>query len=551
MKDFLTLISVIIGLLALISCGNSPADGGDLPALYARLDSAMAEGDTYQRAREQHIDALKSAYRAATDESQRSALIDSLIDQYDAYNADSTLTYISLNLERPSVKSTPGEYTRMLIKRADVYAHAGLFPDALAIMASIPRDSITPALIEQYYSTYVALYQYLSEYNTNHETAREYQRQRTLYADSLSRVIAPGSFNHLTHVMAEMARNGQYDHAIKALTERLGDYELGTREYSILASTLAHIYNAAGHPEEYRRYLALSAISDTKGAVKENMSLRALATVMYEDGDVERANRYLKKSIADANFFSAIMRNAQSSKMLPVIDEAYMTVQSRLTSRLLTMVGVCCILLVILASTVVFILRQIKKIRRAKDEVTAANDELSHMSRQLKAANNELQDRNNELRDLNRIKEQYAVLFLESYSSAISALKQYQQKLRNLAQGGKEAALLRQLQSTEVSDEMLMTFYANFDEAILSIYPTFVGRFNALLQPGEQITLKPGELLSTELRLFALIRIGIDDNTKIAQFLRCSLSTVYTYRSKMKKRAVNPDTFDSDVRALS
>lgn len=552
---------VIVGwaLVVLASCGQAPADvSSGLDSLYSQLDTEIARSKDYETLKEQRIIKLKRDYDLSHDRIHRTEIINQLIEEFDAYNADSALYYVSYNLRRPAVLETPGEYTRLLIKRADIFAHAGLFADALATMKEIPADSITDDLKEEYYSTYCATYQYLSEYTDEHETAPEYVQQRTKYADSLSRIIRPESFNHMVYVMTELARAGKADSAITVLSGHLHEYPLGTREYSILASTLAYIYKTAGYPEEYKRHLVLSAISDVKGAVKENMSFREVATFMFEDGDVERANRYLKKSIADANFYSALMRNAQSSKMLPIIDDAYIAVQNSLNSKLRTMVVISSVLSFILIITILLILKQFKSIRAAKDRVSAANDELNKLSQklqqandELKAANIELAQRNDELHDFNKTKEQYAGLFMEYCSTAISTLQHYQQSLRNLTiQGANKAKLLNKLESSEIADQLLKNFYVKFDEAILNIYPAFIDKFNALLLPDERITIKTGELLNTELRLFALIRLGIDDNVKIAEFLRCSISTVYTYRSKMRKRAINPAEFEAAVKGI-
>lgn len=555
MKSYLLLIILIL----ITSCNHMKADkDSELESLYTHLDEEIARSGDYEKLKEERIVKYKRDYDLTTDKNKRTEIINNLIAEFDAYNADSTLYYINYNLRLPAVEADAGERMRLLIKRADVFAHAGLFSDALGIMKSIPRDSVPNTLLEDYYSTYCAIYQYLSEYTSEHETAPAYEQQRTLYADSLNQVVRPDSFNHMVYVMTEMARRGDSDKAIDMLSKHLEEYPSGTREYSILASTLAYIYKEAGYPKEYKRYLVLSAISDVKGAVKENMSFRAVATDMFEDGDIERANRYLKKSIADANFYSALMRNVQSSKMLPVIDEAYNSVQQRLTSRLRSMVWVSSILSVILIITIVLILKQFRSLRVAKDKISNANKELSLLSDKLKAANgeleksnDELQVRNEKLHEYNLTKEQYAGLFMEYCSAAISALQHYQQSLRKIAvQGSNRATLLKKIESSETVDQLLKDFYAKFDEAILNIYPSFVDKFSALLKPEEKPVLKNGELLNTELRVFALIRIGIEDSAQIANFLRCSLSTVYTYRSKMKKRALNPDRFEQDVKNI-
>lgn len=544
----------------------------ELKSLYAELDLEISESGIYESSKEKRIADLRRRLGQTTDPKVKSDVIDCLIKEYEAYDADSALFYIGYGLQNAEKVGDNRRVVLLSILRADILAHAGLFSDALSVMERVPRYALDKEGREKYYSTYCAIYQYLSEYTNEHEPAAENERMRRLYVDSLSLVVSPESFDYLVNVISERARSGNLDEAIILFEGRLKDWCPGDREYSILASILAYLHKNKGNTNEYKRYLALSAISDVKGAVKENMSFRELASSMFEDGDIERANRYLKKSIADANFYSAMMRNAQSGKMLPLIDEAYTAARDQLTSRLRMMVWISGVLSVVLLLTVFMILKQMRSLHKAKDKVSRANEELSLMSERLKKANTALQAsnadlkslseelkqangqlaaRNLELREYNRIKEQYAALFMEYCSSAISSLQHYQQTLRKLTlQGGNKAALLKKLESTETADKMLKNFYGRFDEAILNIYPDFVEKFNVLLNPESKVSLKSGELLNTELRLFALIRIGIDDSTKIADFLRCSLSTVYTYRSKMRKRAIDPENFEENVRTI-
>lgn len=548
MKTCLFILTAIL----LFSCQRHVSEhDSELQEIYARLDKDIDNSADFEKEKNDRIAKYKREYAKAPTERKRIEIANKLIDEFNAYNADSTLHYISLNLQCSATRTIPGEYTRLLIKRADVYAHAGLFADALATMKAIPHDSLSPALLEDYYSTYSALYQYLCEYTFEHETSMHYDAKRAAYSDSLRNVIAPGTFNHMVYVMAEIARRGNTDKAIKELSAHITDYEVGTREYSILASTLAFIYKMAGRDDEYKRYLAMSAISDVRGAVKENMSFREVATVMFEDNDLERANRYLKKSIADANFYSAQMRNAQSTKMLPVIDDAYSSARNEMTTRLRALVWLTGVLSVVLLITIFLILKQFRRLRKVKEGLSAANKSLSELSEQLKTNNEELETRNRELSESNRTKEQYASLFMGYCSTAISVLQHYQMSLHKMAmQGRNMSALIKKLESQETIDHLLKEFYMKFDEAILNIYPDFIEKFNKLLKPDEQLVMKNGELLNTEARIFALIRIGIEDNSEISGFLRCSLSTVYTYRSKLKKRALNPDTFEQDIRKI-
>ena len=550
---FMRLFFVILAALWLLSSCDDRHSGSDreLLDLYASLDEEIGRSDHYDGIKSERINRLRTELAAVSDERRRTEIIDRLIEEFEAYNSDSTLHYVNMNLGRADAVALPGGHTRLQIKRADILAHAGLFFDALDIERRIPRDSLGGELLEYYYYVCCATYQYLIEYAEEHEAAAGYEASRKMYADSLVAHSSPESFMYIVYAMPQLAREGHHEAAINTLRAHLEKYRPGTREYSILASILAYTYNTAGRENEYKKYLTLSAISDVQGAVKENMSFRGLATEMFEDGDIARANRYLKKSIADANFYSAMMRNVQSSKMLPVIDDAYAGQQTRLQSRLRAMMWGGILLSCVLAIAVFLIIRQYKGLRVAAAKISCANDELSSLSDRLRQANVELEGRNGELEVFNKTKEQYAGLFMEYCSSAISTLQHYQQSLRVLtARGGNRETLLKKLESTEIADQMLKNFYVRFDEAILNIYPSFVEKFNTLLRPGEQVVLKSGELLNTELRLFALIRIGIDDSAKIAEFLRCSISTVYTYRSKMRKRAVNPDEFENEVRNM-
>ena len=313
---------------------------------------------------------------------------------------------------------------------------------------------------------------------------------------------------------------------------------------------MAFMYHTMGRDDEYKRYLSQTVISDIKGAVKENVAIRELATQVFEDGEIDRANHYLKVSFDDANFYAARMRNAQSSRMLPVIDKAYDTRQKELQSRQRVLIYITSGLLILVAGAVFFILKQVKRIKEANRRVNRSNEELQAMSAQLKAMNATLEDTNKELKASNKTKEEYAGLFMEFSSFNISALQKYHLALRKLAVQGNVKGILKKLDEGDVSADYLRIFYTKFDEAILNIYPSYIEKVNQLLTPDNQIVLKSGEKLNTELRIIALIRLGITDSEKISQFLRCSISTIYTYRSKLKRRAMHPDEFENEILAI-
>ena len=421
-------------------------------------------------------------------------------------------------------------------------------------MESIDASSLPDADREQYFANYCSLYQYMVEYNTDFDAGleHEYEQCRRQYVDSIRNVSDTLSFIYTIYVIPQIEGDGDAAKAISRLRDALGAYPEGSREYSILASILAYVYKVNGDRDDYKEYLTRSAISDLKGAVKENMSFREMATNMYDDGDIDGANIYLKKSIADANFFSARMRNAQSLRILPTVDGAYATRQRQLYQRLEWMVAIISLLSLGLVGTLFYIRRQYTRLKSANAEVARYNEELSRVSEQLRIANTDLEDKNRVLNESNVIKEQYTALFMEYCATAINALQRYHQSLRLMAnQGISKSILLKKLESSEFIDSTIKEFYSRFDEAILKIYPDFPEKVNALLKADEQVKLKPGEILNTELRIQALIRIGISENAKIAEFLRCSITTIYTYRSKLRRRALDPDTFETDILRIS
>lgn len=536
-------------ILLFLSCNFQNPHHSDmkLKEIYEEIDKEILNEPIYEKEKENRIESLKLRIQRESSPEVKKELTDWLIAEYEAYISDSALYYINKNLENPLVREDKRLETNQLIKKADVAAHAGLFGESAEILSSISRENLDSTNIEQYYSAFCDLYQYQSEYATYSEYGREHERLREIYIDSIRMVASPSSMSYVVYNAGEAVRNRNFNEAEESLFENIAKYKNGDRNFSILASILADLYKQKGDKENYKKYIALSALSDLRGAIKENMAIRALATECYEEGDLERADRYLRQSFADANFYSARMRNAQSSRMLPIIGEAYSTHQKSLNHQLRLFVIFISILAFGFIIISVIALIQVRKIRKINKKTKGMLEEMSLLSRQLSDVNKELSSANQKLQNSNKVQAEYGVLFMEYCSMAISALQHYQQSLKVVAAQGSLPALIKKIDSGTMENKTLSEFYTKFDEAILNLYPSFVEKINALLKPEDRIILKPKENLTTELRVFALIRMGINDPEKIAKFLRCSLTTVYTYRSKMKKKALEPDTFEKDV----
>ena len=297
------------------------------------------------------------------------------------------------------------------------------------------------------------------------------------------------------------------------------------------------IYKYLGDKIREKQNLCLSAISDIRSAIKDHASLWMLAQLLYENGDMERAYQYMRFSWNATKFYNARLRSWQSADVLSLIDKTYQAMIEKQNDRLQQYLVLITALLVLLIGALGYIYRQMKKLAVARNHLQTANHQLNQLNEELQQMNACLTSTNAELSESNQIKEEYIARFIKLCSTYINRLDAYRRMVNKKVSAGQIAELLKITRSQDALDEELEELYANFDTAFLHLFPDFVKKFNALLQDNEQIILKKDELLNTELRIFALIRLGIEDSSQIAEFLRYSVNTIYNYRAKVKNKA--------------
>ncbi len=285
-----------------------------------------------------------------------------------------------------------------------------------------------------------------------------------------------------------------------------------------------------------------------QSAVREYISLRNLAVLLYREGEVEDAYNLLRISMEDAAKCNARMRVVELNNIFPLVNDMYLDVIQRQKRNLRWSLIIISILSAILLGAVFYVLKQMKRTAAAKKDVEHANEMLQQLNNELKASNAALQAANQSIAENSRIKEEYIARYMDQCSLYIEKLDSYRKQLGKLIIAGKTRQLNDTLKSTAFLDEELKAFYDNFDNTFLNLFPTFVADFNALLRPEEEIVPKKPGHLTTELRIFALIRLGIGDSVKIAQFLRYSVTTIYNYRTKARNKAVgNRDKLEEEV----
>lgn len=539
------------GLLLLFSfsmlCASLAAQN-NLDSLLAVLDKVVQQSDRYEDAKKQHIAFIKE--RLSNRELSQEEIYHinlQLFNEYEAYICDSARHYINRNLAIARKLGRQDLLNESLLKKAHILATSGLYAEGVRLLESVDKSSLSNKLLADYYMAFENIYLYHAEYAQDDEYRPEYLNKMNAYRDSILQFATEGTYQYMITKGPVLFDRNQKKEAEEFLKNFLLQVNTDTREYAIITSILAFICQYSSQPELRKVYLVKSAIADVKAVVKENNSLRELAEILYEEADIERANNYMKKSMADASFYNARLRNVQASKMLPVIDRSYQLEKEMQRRKLQTFLWVISFLSLFLILTIAFIVRQMKKLAKARREVLCANNELQKLNTELLEANHQQKQMNDSLRESNCIKEEYIGRFLGLCSTYIDKLETYQRMLNKKAASGKLEELYKTLKSSQFIDDELKEFYQNFDSSFLNIFPDFVECFNLLLPESERIVPKQGERLTTELRIFALIRLGISDSAKIASFLRYSITTIYTYRSKLKNRSLYRDDFEGQV----
>ena len=537
----------IVNVLFLFLCvsvwGNSQVD-----SLLNVLDRTIVTSDAFENAKNERIDLIREGLsRNGITEEDRYRIYDILFQEYEAYISDSARHYAKLSFDIGRVAGNQTWLNESKIKQANLYATAGLYPEAVELLQSVDKQHLSSQGLIEYYLAFEHTYLYQTEYVTGDEIMGKYINLMYIYRDSALLVLPENSYQYIITKSPKFIDEQRIQEAQDLLMSYLPQLKFGTRNYSVVTSILAFVHECAGNHDQRKNYLIRSAISDIQAVVKENNSLRALSEILYGEGQVARADQYVKISLEDANFYNARLRNIQASKMLPIIDSAYQREKEVQSRKLQSMLLIISVLSLFLMVAVIYVILQMRKLTKARKQVVQANEELQKLNSELREANVQQQLTNNSLTEANYIKEEYVGRFMGLCSTYIDKLESYRRMLNKKASSGKVDELYKTLKSTRLIEDELKEFYRNFDASFLNIYPGFVANFNKLLPPEEQIIPKQDECLTTELRIFALIRLGITDSSKIAEFLRYSITTIYTYRSKLKNKSLYKDNFEEKV----
>ena len=537
------LVNIFI-LLFVCHCLN--AKNTTFPTL-EDLDKVVANQQIYTNARLRMLDSLKSDLRKADDLHKKYAIEKELFAGYQSFVVDSALLYAQKKLSLAQRLNDAEELSYSYLDVASMLIKGGNYKEANEVLQRLNVRNASSNLRNYYYTVNQDLYTTLQTVSLTANERKLYNEKSSLYKDSILSLKLDPSVWVVTNRMMDKHR---YKDALQILLKEYPTLNVDDRRMAYVAYSISDIYRLMGNREKEKQYLIVSAIADIKSAVKEYISLRRLATLLYEDGDIERSYLYMKRALEDAIYCNARLRVIEVSDIMPIINKAYEDkTQREKHVTLLALVSIS-VLSLMLIGLVFLLRRQMKKLSVTQRALRDKNAELYKLNDVLSKTNDALSESNDSLSEASRIKDMYIAQFMTECSTYIDKMELYRKQLRKVATTGSKTELLDLLKSPTFIEKEVDAFFATFDATFLSLFPNFVHDFNQLLLPESQVVNKKDKRLNTELRICAFIRLGISDNERLAAFLRCSKATIYSYRSRTRLKSLQPDLFEEQLMNL-
>ncbi|WP_303208105.1 DUF6377 domain-containing protein [Bacteroides oleiciplenus] len=541
-------IIIFLYICGVCMCQLHAATNNVVDSLLSQLDQVIQNRPVYIEQKEKKLNDLRKALRQRISDENRFALLGEYLDEYRSYNTDSSL-YISRERYQVALRMKNKEHQdNALMNTAEIMGTAGMYKEAIDLMHNVQINQLPDELHPYYYHIYRTVYGLMADYAVTEREKKLYAEITDKYRDSL---LLVNKDNLLVYTLIQSDQynvRGEFDNAIQLLTDYLAGQIDNVHDVAICAYTLSESYRLKEDTEKEKEYLILSSIADMKSAVREYISLRKLAVLLYQEGDIDRAYSYLKLCMDDAVFCNARLRILEILQIFPFINDAYQQKTDKQQEQMEWALVSISLLSIFLLIAIFYVYKQMKRVAAARHEVVDANKRLKELNEELHRYNLQLKEANHIIAENSYLKEEYIGRYMDQCSVYLEKMDNYRRSLGKIAASGKVDELYKHIKSSKFIDEELKDFYANFDNTFLQLFPTFVEDFNALLADGEQIYPKANERMSTELRIFALIRLGITDSVKIAQFLRYSVTTIYNYRTKVRNKAVGErDLLEQEV----
>ena len=564
------LSALIIGCF----CLTVPAQGHtNLDSLYRVLDAAIDSADIFLQRKTARTDSLRLAYQKARTDADKFNVAEKVYQEYVPFDNDSAIAYQYACIDLAEKMGREDLKAKATVDLAFQLANSGFYNEARIHFSEVPEKYLTGELADVYLTGLNQLYGEMGYYSHDPRLSQTFHRQAYEIRDSLFEKLDTTSAAWITLRTMVLNNKNQSEEALDYCDRWLKICEPGSRQYAIMSFYRSEIYKSLGNTEMQRYWLVQSALIDIRNAIMDQGALWSLANALIRDeGDVDRANRYVNFSWQCISRFSPHMRSWLVAPVVARINDEYKEQLQTANNRLRWTIGIISVLLMGILLSLLYVMKKRRQLAIARNELKVANEELASLNGQLSDKNQELQEANtllhdanlllsqtNEqlseaiirLNDSNRVKDEYLGKFMSICSEYIDKLDNYRIKVNRKLKANQYSDLMRMTSSEQLKEDELKELFDNFDTVFLHLFPTFINDFNALLRPEERITPTGKSLLNTDLRIFALIRLGIDESSRIAEFLHYSPNSIYAYRARIKNKAAGDrEAFEQQVKQI-
>ncbi|MFD2720984.1 DUF6377 domain-containing protein [Hymenobacter monticola] len=540
MKRFLLFCGLLLN--GLLAGANDRA--GTTDSLLTELNQVLAHKKEYDGQRLNRIAALTADF--ASSEASDNARFDlgvRIYEEYKAFKYDSAFAYCQRITQLAAQLRNPEKIELAKLKLAFVLLSSGLFKETFDTL-----DRINPTLLsgsdkQSFYFLKARAYSDLGNFNQDQVYRPGYYARALAYADTALQFSRPGSYDYLSvqEFRAQKMNNLRAGEMIYAQILRLPHLTL--HQLAVSASTTAYLYELAGQPGKAFELLLRAAIADVKTATKETTAIFKLSDYCYRQGDLQNAYTFIREARENAAFYKARQRQIEISHVSSIIEGQKINIIESQRKSLKTYAIIMTALAGVVIAFAVVSGLALRKLRRADQLLSAANGALQ-------ARNDELHQLNHGLNEANKIKEEYIGYYFHNNSQYIDKLENLKKRVEALLSSKQYVGLQKLVDGVNIKTER-NELLRGFDTVFLRLFPNFIAQFNALFREEDRVVLADDQLLTAELRIFALIRLGIADSEQISRMLGYSINTIYTYKTRVKNRSVVPnEEFEARIQAI-
>ncbi len=548
-------------LLTILGCfflSLSVSGQSEIESLLRKIDHEIDRSDFYISRHESQITDARHHYASASQTSVKYGYALQLYELYKPFVSDSAIYFLREAIKLADVMGDRSEAVRCRALMALRCSNVGMYDEALITLDSIQTDGISQEALGEYYKARNNVYNELAYYTQLDNMRQHYWEEAGKYEALMYETLPANDMDCMLRRELAKMNSGDLKGSMKINDEWLKSVEKGSHPYALVTLYRYLEFKAQGDTLQMMKWLSESVLADIRNGVMDQGSMWELANQLMLMGDIDRAYRYISYTSDCAGRYGSRQRRWQITPLLTEIADNYKAKSERTTTQLWVLLGGTSVLALLLMIAYFFVRRRNLQLAKARNELHVTNDQLAVLNQELQDANSQLSATNEQfavlnskLKEANSVKDEYIGRFLSLCAQYVDKLDNYR-KMVNKKMKNKELDELFQIsKSTELKEQEIEELNQNFDIVFLHLFPNFIDDFNALLVPEAQIHPKEENRLTTDLRIFALIRLGIEDSSKIAEFLHYSVNTVYNYRARIKNGAVgNRETFERQVKEL-